>query len=936
MAPSRRPESDQRGDPRAAESQPATPGAPTGAAFDDPALERRIGQIGRLLLEHARRRRTALLSRDYWSDWLMNWATKDETFKNQLFRFIDAFPAVLTPQQVHEHLADYFLRGGVPLPLGLRPALKAGGLWKSAMSRLISGQIRSMAARFIAGADITDALPILARLWANDTAHTITLLGERCLSAGEALAYQQAYIRVLREIAPAAASWPAGDRAEHDHLGPIPRVNLSLKLSALHPMPDPLAIDTIAPTLHQTIQPILDEAKRLGAQIHIDSEQRELKELVFEVFMRCAEASDVPIGVVVQAYLRSAEEDARRIIDWTRRTGRQVTIRLVKGAYWDYETAHAARMGRPVPVWSRKSDTDACFERVAKMFVRATPRSAHEGGVRLALGSHNARSIAAVLALIEQHDLPPEAVELQMLYGMAGELKTSAAAALNLRVREYVPVGRMIPGMAYLVRRLLENTSNESWLKASFRDHASADALLASPHRSAATPDPDIERLGDDRPFGNEPTRDFADRSVRRAFAEAIGRMPPRDDGLEMIEAKTDRALASARAALPGWGALPVRDRAAVLVNAAADMQRRRDELAAFIISRAGKCWREADEEVCRAIGFCAYHAHQIVNLFEAHPDSGRPLGVVLIAALLDEPLAGLCGMATAALVTGNTVLISAAQPARAIAALFCSIMREAGCPAEALHLLIEEAQAVADHHPDVHRIEDDRPTGGSVIIVDESADPDSAVLGVRRAAFGAAGRMLFSCRRVVALEAVHDTFVQRLCESTRALRIGDPADPATDIGPVHDRQAQDSINAFIALGRTEAHAALAMELPAESALMDGRHYVAPHIFDDVPPAGRLAGRPCPGPVLSIMKSASFPEALRLARSFADTTAVGLYSRTPSHIEQMRAAFSATDLFINRPVESVPVGRPSMDGVHLADAGARLGAADFLRRFLRP
>ena len=222
------------------------------------------------------------------------------------------------------------------------------------------------------------------------------------------------------------------------------------------------------------------------------------------------------------------------------------------------------------------------------------------------------------------------------------------------------------------------------------------------------------------------------------------------------------------------------------------------------------------------------------------------------------------------------------------------------------------------------------------MIIVDESADPDSAVLGVRRAAFGAAGRMPCSCRRVVALQAVHDTFVQRLCESTKALRIGDPADPATDIGPVPDRQAQESISAFIAVGRTEAHAVLAMELPEEVALMGGRHYVAPHIFGDVPPAGRLTGRPCPGPVLSIMNSASFPEALRLARTFSGTTAVGLYSRTPSNIERTRAAFSATDLFINRPVESIPVGRPSMDGVHLADAGARLGAADYLRRFLRP
>ena len=190
-------------------------------------------------------------------------------------------------------------------------------------------------------------------------------------------------------------------------------------------------------------------------------------------------------------------------------------------------------MGWPVPVWSRKSDTDACFERMSRAFLASTPRSAGEGGVKLALGSHNVRSIAVALAEMEKLGLPKEAIELQMLYGMADPLK-EAAVERGLRVREYVPVGEMVPGMAYLVRRLLENTSNESWLKAGFLDNASPEELLAAPGQ---TPKPveepriaarrhnlsdSVKELGDGGPFFTEPMRNFAFRTQREAYAAAV------------------------------------------------------------------------------------------------------------------------------------------------------------------------------------------------------------------------------------------------------------------------------------------------------------------------------------------------------------------------------------------------------------------------------
>ena len=245
----------------------------------------------------------------------------------------------------------------------------------------------------------------------------------------------------------------------------------------------------------------------------------------------------------MQAYLRSGEEDIDRVIRWAKKSGRQVTVRLIKGAYWDYETINAERMGWPVPVWSEKRETDACFERIAQRIVEAMPRRAGEGGVKLATGSHNIRSIAFILALLEKHGLPESAYETQKLSGMGDQLR-AALSQRGMRIREYAPVGEMIPGMAYFVRRLLENTSNQSWLRAGFSDEVPDDVLLASPHAApsaaAAVPrygdvttgiaaarrhalTPAVEGLGNGLPMINEPLHDFSQAPQSARVRPSVG-----------------------------------------------------------------------------------------------------------------------------------------------------------------------------------------------------------------------------------------------------------------------------------------------------------------------------------------------------------------------------------------------------------------------------
>ncbi|MCZ6834589.1 MAG: proline dehydrogenase family protein [Planctomycetota bacterium] len=960
-------------------------------APDDPALEQRVQAIGIDFLESARKHKSGFLSAQFWSDKLMDWSMKDEAFKVQLFRFVDTFPMLKTPQQVHDHLTDYLTQPGVTSPPFVATALKAGGLLKGAMSKQVARQITGMAEKFIAGTDAATALPQLKKLWSKGIGFSVDLLGEACVSDKEAKVYQQKYFDLINNLPTSVEGWSANPMLESDHLGPIPRTNVSIKISALFANTDPIDTEGSIKGLMETIVPILETARDKNVFINFDMEQYELKDLTLELFERCCEAVDFHAGLAMQAYLRSGDDDARRIVEWSKRTGRQVTVRLVKGAYWDYETIHAEEQGWPVPVWSRKCDTDACYERMAEQFIEAMPRTKDEGGVKLALGSHNVRSIAHALAHLEKHDLPANAIELQMLHGMADQLK-AAAVARGLRMREYVPVGEMIPGMAYLVRRLLENTSNESWLRAGFLDNASPQSLLESPHRRFMS-DPGIERIeqaaerhqltpviegvGNNRAFANEPLRDFAHANVRENFAHAIGGVVLQEVKSDRTEDDAERALEAAHAALPRWRAIPVRERSKVLINAAAIMRRRRDELSGIMIREAGKTWREADGDVCEAIDFCEYYARMAVDLFE-HKRLGQfigeldqiiyqPRGVAVVISPWNFPLAILCGMTTAALVTGNPTLIKPAGPALRIAKTFYDILIEAGCPDDVIHFMAGPgrtvgAKMVRDHRTSLIAFTGSMEVGLDIvggagqlapgqnqvkkviaemggknaIIIDASADLDEAVLGVRYSAFGYQGQKCSACSRVIVVESAYDTFLDRLCESTKALVIGDCLDPGTDFGPIIDHNAYKSIMKYIEIGKSESRLALALDLPDESKLTKGRDYIPPHIFAEVPADARIANEEIFGPVLAVTKAKDFDEALQIANGTQFKLTGGVFSRKPENIEKARSEFRVGNLYINRSCTGAVVGRQPFGGFWMSGVGTKAGGPDYLLHFVEP
>ncbi|MFM7797738.1 MAG: proline dehydrogenase family protein, partial [Planctomycetota bacterium] len=398
------------------------------AAQRDPAFERRVQEIGAEFLAKARAADAGAFagSLSVFKDKLMDWAMRDEAFRVQLFRFVDCFPTLRTNEAIFGHLSDYLSQPGVKAPPGFELGMAAGGLAKGLMAKTMAGQIEGMASKFIAGTDAASALPSLERMWKHGMCFSVDLLGEACVSDEEARLYREKYLDLVENLPKRVAAWPAKPVLESDHLGPVARTNVSIKVSSLSARVDPIDTEGSIRSLMAEIRPILEAAKRNGVLVNFDMEQFALKDLTIELFKRCCEAVDFEAGLAMQAYLRSAPDDARSVVEWAKRTGRVVTVRLVKGAYWDYETIHAEQQGWPVPVWSRKCDTDACFERVAQNLIEHTPRKRGEGGVKLALGSHNARSIAAALATLEKCGLPKSAIELQMLHGMGDQLKVAA------------------------------------------------------------------------------------------------------------------------------------------------------------------------------------------------------------------------------------------------------------------------------------------------------------------------------------------------------------------------------------------------------------------------------------------------------------------------------------------------------------------------------
>ena len=410
----------------------------------------------------------------------MELATRDQELRAALFRFVDVVPACRSLDDVARHLRG-FLEELPEAPPSLAAAMRIADVRaaRPALGAAAAAGVRHMAHRFIVGETPAGAGRVLRGLWERGVATSVDLLGEATVTREEADTYAARCRDALEHIDREARRWPARPVLEQDSLGSLARTNVSVKISALTPLLRPDAPARGQRDAADRLLPLLRRARELGAHIHIDMESLDSREAVLELILELLaspELADGPsTGIVLQAYLRDSPEQLQTILDWARSTPRTppLQIRLVKGAYWDHELVEARQQGWPTPVFERKADSDRNFEELTRTLLDGRP------AVRVAIASHNLRSVAHAIAYNRLRGGADRDLEVQVLRGLGDDLQESLAAE-GFRVRTYCPVGDLVAGMAYLVRRLLENTSNESFLHEQATGR-SVEELLAAP-----------------------------------------------------------------------------------------------------------------------------------------------------------------------------------------------------------------------------------------------------------------------------------------------------------------------------------------------------------------------------------------------------------------------------------------------------------------------
>ena len=951
-------------------------------------------RIGQHLAQLSAGRTPTIFDSHWWSQSMINLAMKDPPFKVQLFRFIDVLPAVASDQAVVRLAEEYFgafhsqMFG---LQWGLK-ALAATNVGAAITGKTIRHQVEQMARTFIAGSSVEEALPVLANLWKDGRAWSVDLLGEATISDVEADRYRDRCLEALSHVGRAVDMWPSMTKLERDHLGSLPRAQLSLKISALTSRLDPIDPLGTYRTVAARLRPILEQAATVGCGLIFDMEQAETKTLLLEMFRTLF---NEPVfrtfphaGVAMQAYHRETEQDIRSLIIWAERRNCPITIRLVKGAYWDADTVHYRQAGWPVPLFEHKAETDANYEDLVPLLLD------HRQIIRPAFGTHNLRTLAVIEAMMDAHRCSPETVEYQMIYGMAEPFQ-HAMVTHGRRVRLYAPVGRLLPGMAYLVRRLLENTSNESFLRKEYVESQSLATLLAPPVVPAST----LPHSRESDSFVNEPHSDFSRQEVRTAMQTAIDRVrtelgrtwPASIRGKRLTgslmasrnPARPDELVATVQAASPAdvaaaigtavmtgaaWRQRPAAERIAVVQRAAELMRERRYDLAAWEIFEVGKPWREADADVAEAIDFLEFYAQQMARLSdplrlgqypgELNQRWYRPRGVAAVIAPWNFPLAIPAGMISAALVTGNSVLFKPSERASLLGVLLTDLFHEAGVPTDVLYGLPggPEIGRALSEHPEIVTIAFTGSKdvglglwasaatiqpgqtmvrrviaemgGKNAIIIDDTADLDEAIAGVVASFTGYAGQKCSACSRAIVLDSVYDQFLARLRDAVMSLTLGDPCDPGTQVGPVIDDRAKRRIEEFIALGMTTHRVVVhrTTERPGS--------FVGPTVFADVRPDDRLAQEEIFGPVLVVMKATTIAEALEMANATQYALTGGIYSRSPANLAMAWEQFDVGNLYVNRPITGALVARQPFGGHRFSGVGAKAGGEDYLAQFM--
>ncbi len=955
------------------------------------SVEDRIREIGLKIYQGIGDEIPSLFDGRGWKAEVLAKAMQDEEFRIRLFRFIDVLPALKNDTEAARLFYEYFgyLHDAPPI-LGKHPSAINQNIHVADVAKEMRAGVESLARQFIIGQTANGALTCIEKLRSRGIAASLDVLGEEVLSEKEAQKFADRYVEVLSFIGPKIRSLPQIPILDKDSRSSIPRLDMSLKISSFYSQLDPLNWEGSIERTTTGLGPVFHAAMQHGASITIDMEQYYLKDLTIAIFKNIMEKHTDFLfgGIVMQTYLRDSEQDLRELIDWAKAKKMRITVRLVKGAYWDYETVVNPQRGWPIPVLMRKPETDLNYEKLTKMLLE------NADYVRPAIATHNVRSISNAIAVADGLQLPKNAFEFQVIYGMAEPIRR-VLQEMGYRVRAYAPVGELVPGMAYLIRRLLENTFQHSFLRKSFVEKEHSQTSLEEPTISNESEVGFIEEG-----FRNEPVTDFSRAENREKMRHALerlrqqfGRSYPLFINGEEVQKNTqinsrnpacpseivgnvsiadsreaDSAISAARRSWITWRNTCPEERSAFLFAAAEEMRKRRFELAALEVYEVGKTWKDADADVAEATDYLEYYGREMLRLGkprllgnypgELNEYLYEPRGIGVVISPWNFPLAIATGMVSAGIVTGNCVIFKPSGLSPICGWKLAELFRSVGLPPGVLQFVPGPGADVGEHlvsHPDVdfiaftgskdvglriarlaaqtHRGQRNvkkvvaEMGGKNAIIIDETADLDDAVKGVLESALGFQGQKCSAASRVIVVEEVFDEFSRRLKDAMDSVEIGPPEEPHNVMGPVVDEAALIKIRNYVDLGKKEGTPVLVREVDREG------YFVGPSIIIDAEADSRIAQEEIFGPVLTIFRAQNLDEALEIANSTLYALTGGIFSRSPGNICKAKKEFRVGNLYINRKITGALVGRQPFGGFHMSGVGSKTGGPDYLVQF---
>ncbi|QGZ36008.1 bifunctional proline dehydrogenase/L-glutamate gamma-semialdehyde dehydrogenase PutA [Stappia indica] len=849
--------------------------------------------------------------------------------------------------------------------------------------------MRILGHQFVLGETIKGALSRAKGQEAKGYRYSYDMLGEGARTAGDAERYFRSYADAIEAIGAAAGK------------GELPaRPGISVKLSALHPRYEAVKGTRVRDELVPQLLKLAQAAKRHNLNFTVDAEEADRLEISLDIF--AAVAADPLLagwdgfGLAIQAYQKRALEVVNWIISLAERLDRRFMVRLVKGAYWDTEIKRAQERGlEDFPVFTRKAATDLSYLACARAMLGARPR------IYPQFATHNALSVAQIIAMAGNEG----GFEFQRLHGMGESLYKAVTERDGHPCRIYAPVGGHRDLLAYLVRRLLENGANSSFVSAVGDASVPISRLLARPHdllaggtraRNPRIPMP-AALYGESRnnsrglEFGlaRDRTRLVEDMAKAPRVVEGAGPLYPGAkargnersvlspvDGASRVgtvrEATADEVPAMFDAGLKGfarWSRTPVDQRAAAIARLGDMLEAETPRLMALLAREAGKTLPDGLAEVREAVDFCRYYAAEAVKQFgegtlmpgptgEENRYRLRGRGVFVCVSPWNFPLAIFLGQITAALLAGNTVIAKPAEQTPLIAFEAAKLIHAAGVPEDVFLLApggrelgaalvaeprvagvaftgsTETAWAInrslaAKRGPIVPLIAE---TGGiNAMLVDATALPEQVCDDVMMSAFRSAGQRCSALRLLYLQEDVADKQLEMLKGAASELSLGDPMDPATDIGPVIDLEARDRLLAHVEEMRRSQKVLYAGEAPGGT-LARGT-WVAPHIVElDRPDA---LTRETFGPILHVVryKASDLPKMLETIAATGYGLTLGVHSRIDATVAAVVDRLSVGNVYVNRNTIGAVVGTQPFGGSGLSGTGPKAGGPAYLGRF---